>query len=112
MKSLDLHLSVLLLRLRFDTCRVEMVLIQPHHVTKLIGVFRSPKNKKEFTKILQALHQMIKDSEKLADALGTSGNPNSDTLQAASVIIFSLVPTFKLNSPYVGHFCSKAHIST
>ena len=63
-----------LFRLRFDTCRVEMVLIQPHHVTKLIGVFRSPKNKKEFTKILQALHQMIKDSEKLADALGTSGN--------------------------------------
>jgi len=54
--------------LRQDTPRVELQLIQPHHVTKLITVFENPRNRE----ILSSIHEMVKISGRLADKLGKS----------------------------------------
>lgn len=58
--------------LRAESCRVEVTLIQPHHCTKLINVFRNPKNKKDFLTILNCIHEMTKASKRLAYSLGSS----------------------------------------
>jgi len=58
--------------LRQDTPRVELQIIQQHHVTKLITVFEKPNQGAEFLKILSSMHEMIKTSRRLADEFGKS----------------------------------------